>query len=791
MASTPLLGLSLPADGTTNWGTLVNTSITALLDSAIAGTTTLSSDADVTLTTTTEASNQARQAILLCTGSRTSIKTITAPASSKTYIVINNTSGGYGVKVVGVGPTSGITVPSGKAYQIAWNGSDFVTTSTTTINLATDVSGTLPIANGGTGQTTQQAAINALVGTQTANRVLRSDGTNSTLAQVVLTTDVTGTLPIGSGGTGQTTANAAFNALAPSQASANGRYLKSDGTNASWDAIDISTSDVTGTLPTANGGTGLTSFTANGVMYASSTSALTTGSALTFDGNILTNSNGAIRASGATVPSSGAGLELLYGASGAGISTVLSYDRGASAYKPLWIDGSYQAYFISGSEQMRLTSTGLGIGTSSPTQRLDVRAAAGGIYLNSTTGTNQVALQTNNSGGDFYFGIDNSVGNNFNTGTAYAGVLWRSGANPICFVNNSTERMRLDSSGNLGIGTSSPAQRLEARNDFNGSTWIKITNTNSGSGARSGLLLANDVSDYGSVELNSTNNSPANALVIRTSAAYPIAFSTNNTERMRLDSSGNLGLGVTPSAWSTTGNLQLKSGSNISAGTGIGLYSNGYFNAGWKYIDSTYATGYGQSGGSHLWYIAASGTAGNTITFTQAMTLDASGNLLVGTTAQPSASVYGSAFIAATESRRVLMMSGDSTATSNRIEFFNPNGSVGKIDVSGSSTTYATSSDYRLKKDVQPMTGALAKVAALKPVTYKWKVDDSAGEGFIAHELAEVVPQCVTGEKDAINEDGSIKPQAIDTSFLVATLTAAIQELKAEVDSLKAQLKGA
>ena len=154
MASTPLLGLSLPADGTTNWGTLVNTSITALIDSAVAGTTTLSSDADVTLTATTEATNQARQAVLLCSGARTAIRTITAPASSKTYIVINNTSGGYGVKIVGAGPTVGITVPSGRAYQVAWNGSDFVTTSTTTINLATEVSGTLPIANGGTGATT-------------------------------------------------------------------------------------------------------------------------------------------------------------------------------------------------------------------------------------------------------------------------------------------------------------------------------------------------------------------------------------------------------------------------------------------------------------------------------------------------------------------------------------------------------------------------------------------------------------------------------------------------------------
>jgi len=102
------------------------------------------------------------------------------------------------------------------------------------------------------------------------------------------------------------------------------------------------------------------------------------------------------------------------------------------------------------------------------------------------------------------------------------------------------------------------------------------------------------------------------------------------------------------------------------------------------------------------------------------------------------------------------------------------------------STTYNTSSDYRLKENIAPMTGALATVAQLKPVTYKWKSNGSDGQGFIAHELQAVVPDCVTGEKDAVDENGDIKPQGIDTSFLVATLTAAIQELKAEFDAYKA-----
>jgi hypothetical protein len=129
----------------------------------------------------------------------------------------------------------------------------------------------------------------------------------------------------------------------------------------------------------------------------------------------------------------------------------------------------------------------------------------------------------------------------------------------------------------------------------------------------------------------------------------------------------------------------------------------------------------------------------------------------------------------------------NATSTQYTIQDFRRNGTQqGAITGTNNAIQYNTSSDYRLKEDVQPMTGALDKVVALKPVTYKWKSDGSDGEGFIAHELAEIVPQCVSGEKDAVDEDGNPKYQGIDTSFLVATLTAAIQELKAEFDAYKA-----
>ena len=83
------------------------------------------------------------------------------------------------------------------------------------------------------------------------------------------------------------------------------------------------------------------------------------------------------------------------------------------------------------------------------------------------------------------------------------------------------------------------------------------------------------------------------------------------------------------------------------------------------------------------------------------------------------------------------------------------------------------------------MTSGLAAVSALKPVIYKWNADNSNGEGFIAHELAEVIPLAVFGEKDAVDKDGKIKPQGVDYSKVVVHLVAAIQELSAKVAALE------
>jgi hypothetical protein len=174
------------------------------------------------------------------------------------------------------------------------------------------------------------------------------------------------------------------------------------------------------------------------------------------------------------------------------------------------------------------------------------------------------------------------------------------------------------------------------------------------------------------------------------------------------------------------------------------------------------------------------------------------GNLLVGTAGQFWATDIrmhctgdkGAAFRSTGGAASEVLGVWNEATSGTRIQIYFADGSSGvirgSITTNGSATAYNTSSDYRLKDSIAPMTGALDVVQQLKPVTYRWKESGESSQGFIAHELQQVVPECVTGEKDAVDADGKPVYQGIDTSFLVATLVAAIQELKSEFDAYKA-----
>jgi hypothetical protein len=263
-------------------------------------------------------------------------------------------------------------------------------------------------------------------------------------------------------------------------------------------------------------------------------------------------------------------------------------------------------------------------------------------------------------------------------------------------------------------------------------------------------------------------------------------FSTNANERARITSGGHFCVGTT-----------------AAAETAFQATFYGSVNGGFNLQNSTNFTSISVSGNDLFLDVGRGGTAGATIfrrssSNTESARINSDGNMMVGTTtARGRLTLEGAGDLLAgytTGTNTGYVYTSTSATVSNAAYFVKAGTEAGKITVVANSTTYATSSDYRLKENIEPITGALAKVDALKPCTYTWKNTGEASEGFIAHELAEVCPQAVVGEKDAVYEDGSINPQGIDTSFLVATLTAAIKELKAELDATKAEvalLKGA
>jgi hypothetical protein len=438
---------------------------------------------------------------------------------------------------------------------------------------------------------------------------------------------------------------------------------------------------------------------------------------------------------------------------------------------------------VNSTEVLRIDSSGnVGIGTTSPSSfgKLAVIAASG----NPVSFGDSSASATNN-GYLNYSGVSGAlILNAYSTGGNTYQALYTSNS------GTNAERMRIDSSGNVGIGTTSP------------STYGKL--------AVSGNIYAGDTTSTADGTITIGSAGAGSVAITRTGTGATNSTMTFSTtfatlqERMRIDSSGNVGIGtLSPSTYGkfsvvgsgfNGGNASFVSTSSGNSVTVIGVNGAGV-------NDVAY---YNFTDGANTAFIGLTGTnaaPAGALRFatgtspTERMRIDSSGNLLVTTTSQINPGSGTQAGINLNAIGQIVGSVNSDTnyfrrtgTDGNLMVFYKVNSAVGGISVTTSATAYATSSDYRLKENIMPMTGGLAKVSALKPVIYTWKSNQSDGQGFIAHELAEVVPQCVIGEKDAVDADGNPQYQGIDTSFLVATLTAAIQEQQDLITQLQADV---
>jgi Chaperone of endosialidase len=310
----------------------------------------------------------------------------------------------------------------------------------------------------------------------------------------------------------------------------------------------------------------------------------------------------------------------------------------------------------------------------------------------------------------------------------------------------------------------------------------------------------------------STTTTTAYKVAADTTGTLVLQTGTTPTTAMTIDASQNVGVGVTPSAWySTYKALQIASQGVISADTvsngALEISNNSYRNSAATptYINSFAATLYTQYRGEHRWYNAASGTAGNAITFTQAMTLDASGNFLLGVTTAGSGGLSGFSFNSPTGPSNVWIGHTTGTASGTAYVGFNYNGSgIGSITQNGTTgVLYNLTSDYRLKNNQEDLTGAKDFIMALKPKKWQWWDGSGEGVGFIAHEFMEVAKYSGHGEKDAVetieikDEDGNVtgtkeRPvyQSIQpsSSEVMANLVSLIQEQQAIIQAQAADI---
>jgi hypothetical protein len=404
------------------------------------------------------------------------------------------------------------------------------------------------------------------------------------------------------------------------------------------------------------------------------------------------------------------------------------------------------------SKSMNLNSVGnLGVGTFSPSYRIDVRGAA----------NSDVAIQVKASGtGDVDADLrldaadtGESIVRHMRDGATRA-ISEYSGSNEwnfttynqdvIDFQPNSTHAMRIKHNGNVGIGNTTCADKLHVEGNIYLGSSSRSVYTGGGGDLR---LQANT----GEIKVLTASGATTNLITSGTGINIPA----------NLDVGGNIDL---PDGsyilMGTADDLQIyHDGSNswirevgtgslfIDSGTGVYLYANGN-TAMLQALPGAGVTSYYNGVGKFATTSAGAEVLGN---------LDVDNALNVG-----GASPAGSGFIESTVvgSSRALQTVGSVNTTQTHIGFENLSGEIGRIDVSAFSVAYVTSSDYRLKTDIQPMQGSIDRVKALNPVNFEWVNDGGRVDGFIAHEAQEVVPEAISGERDAMRDQQYVESEA-------------------------------